>query len=125
LGLAWATVGIVVLGPNATTLFDPGCTAGKDAIFNSIDAMNADLDKPADPSNNAAITTDVQSFVAKLNAAADQADNDQVRQAIHAVSSDFSALLTDVNKGIEPGQGALDKLTSDAGKIDQYCTIGG
>lgn len=116
LAIAGVIVSVVVIGGSTalvlaaanSTVADPGCTAGKEAILNS--ANNAD------PSN-------LQTVIDELNAAAAKAKHDDVRDAMKAIADDY----TQVQNGTKTGQmpaGILDKVKADAQKVDDLCTIG-
>lgn len=109
-----ATVGAVVFalnsGTNLTTIADPGCTAGKDAIF----AL------PSTPT-----VADVQKAATGLNEAAAKAQNSQVRDAMTATADDYTQIVTALNDGQQPSASLQAKLDSDLRQIDALCSVGG
>jgi hypothetical protein len=99
----------LVVVASQSTLADPGCTTGKDAIINN------------------ASSTEVNSLQATLdglNAAAAKAKHANVRAAMQALAADYQAMITAVKTGNMPA-GLSDKVTTDAAAIDSLCTIGG
>jgi hypothetical protein len=92
----------------SSTVLDPGCTDGKAAIL------------AFDPSADA---TDFQATIDALNAAADKAKNDEVRDAMRALAKDYA----DMKKGIETGQlpdDIVGRVATDAQRVDDLCTVG-
>jgi hypothetical protein len=100
-----STVAYVALS-NATVL-DPGCTDGKAAIL------------AFDPSGDPA---DMQKTIDDLNAAADKAKDEGVRDAMRALAKDYA----DMKKGMETGQlpdDIVSRVAQDAAAVDALCTI--
>lgn len=98
---------IVVAAANSTVA-DPGCTSGKQAILDN--ASNTD-------------PTNLQPVIDQLNAAAAKAKHADVRNAMKAIADDY----TQVQNGTKTGQmppGILDKIKTDAQKVDDLCTVG-
>ena len=100
---------VVVTKINNSTIADPACANGKNAILN-----NSQSDLTPDK---------VQSIISGLNAAAAEAKHDDVRTAMKAASADYSQLLQAMKTG-NPPAGLEDKLTTDLNAIDDLCTIG-
>jgi hypothetical protein len=104
--MAGSTAAYIAL--SSSTVLDPGCTDGKAAILAS--------DVTAGPAA-------LQTTVDDLNAAADKAKNEEVRDAMRALAKDYA----DMKKGMETGQlpdDILGRITADAATIDQLCTVG-
>ena len=102
-------VGIFVVAKVVnSTVADPGCVDGKQAI---LDGGNA-----ADPAS-------LQKVVDGLDAAAAKAKNDDVKTAMTALSGDYKQLLNGLKTGQMPA-GLEAKVTADANRIDELCTIG-
>jgi phosphotransferase system glucose/maltose/N-acetylglucosamine-specific IIC component len=99
--------GIAVYAVSQSTVADPGCTAGKEAILNG----------PAQPSQD-----QLQKMADDLNAAAAKAKHDNVRDAMKALAADYTSLLDGLKSGNVPA-GIVDKVGADAQKIDDLCTI--
>jgi hypothetical protein len=95
--------GSLIFAVSKSTIADPGCVAGKQAI----------LDGAAKPD---------QALIDKLNAAAAKAKHDNVRQAMTALANDYKSLLDGAKTGNIPA-GIVDKVGTDAQKIDDLCTI--
>ena len=116
LAIAGLVISLVVMAGSATayvvlsssTVLDPGCRDGKAAII------------AFDPSGDAAA---FQATVDALNAAADKAKNKDVADAMRALAKDYA----DMKKGAETGQlpdGIVGRVTDDAARVDQLCTVG-
>jgi len=104
--MAGATTAIV-LAANST-LADPGCTTGKQAILDNAGSMDqASLQKTIDG----------------LNDAAAKAKHDNVRDAMKALSDDYTKVQQAL-KGGELPEGITAKITTDAQKIDELCSVG-
>ncbi|GII25228.1 DUF4190 domain-containing protein [Planosporangium mesophilum] len=117
-----ASIAIVVaifatVGKNVATVTDPGCVSGKEAITKAASAPTS-----TDPDTTKA---QLQAAVDELNAAAAKAEHDNVRQAMKALADDYSAIVTAINTGTTPASDLMDKVETDANKIDELCTIGG
>jgi len=97
----------VVLAANSTVA-DPGCVAGKAAILDGANNIDA---------NSLKTTAD------DLNAAAAKAKHDNVRAALTALADDYTQLRDAITTGDIPA-GLQDKITADAATIDSLCTIG-
>jgi hypothetical protein len=105
------------VGKNVTTVADPGCTSGKDAIMKMASAPSS--------SEPETMKAQLQTVINELNTAAAKAKHDNVRDAMKAVADDYSQLVKAFNTGTEPPADLMDKITTDANKIDELCTIGG
>jgi hypothetical protein len=123
LGFTFSAIGLVILimvgviiGKNVGTLADPGCAKGKEAILSSTDMPTNDA---------AALRAKLQNVVTGLNAAADTADHDNVRQALKAVSDDYAALVKALDTGTSPPADLETKTERDGNRVDELCTIGG
>lgn len=101
---------------NITTIADPGCTKGKDVIL-----ADADLGGGTDPT---VMKTKLQSLISGLDKAAAAAEHDDVKAAMTALSADYTALLKGLNTGQMPAD-LTTKVSTDANKIDELCTLGG
>ena len=101
-------VGVLVFAVSQSTVADPGCTAGKQAII--------DGSKTVTPAT-------LRTTIDGLNAAAAKAKHDDVRDAMKALADDYSQLLTAMTTGTIP-PGIEDKANTDVAKIDSLCTIG-
>jgi hypothetical protein len=117
-----ASIAIVVaifatVGKNVATVADPGCVAGKEAITKAASAPTS-----TDPE---ATKAQLQTAIDELNAAATKAEHDNVRQAMKALADDYSAIVRAINTGTVPPSDLMDKVQTDANKIDELCTIGG
>lgn len=97
----------IVYALSKSTIADPGCVAGKEAILNS----------PQQPDEKS-----LQGMIDDLNAAAAKAKHDDVRKAMTALASDYKSLLDGMKTGKLP-DGIVDKVTADGQKIDDLCTI--
>jgi hypothetical protein len=91
------------------TVADPGCIAGKAAIFKmgndpTLDSINA--------------------TIAELNAASTKAKDDKVRAAFKTLADDYTKLIADAKAGKAPDAAAMDKVTADEQAVDELCTIG-
>jgi phosphotransferase system glucose/maltose/N-acetylglucosamine-specific IIC component len=106
--LIMAGIVVVVVFASQSTVADPGCTAGKQAII--------------DGSKNVTPAT-LKTTIDGLNAAAAKAKHDDVRNAMKALADDYSKLLTGMTTGTIP-PGTEDKANADVDKIDSLCTIG-
>jgi hypothetical protein len=98
----------VILAVSNSTIIDPGCTAGKQAILDQ--AANGD---PAS----------LQKTIDALNAAAAKAKHANVRDAMKTVADDYTQVQNATKTGKLP-DGLLDKIKADGDKIDSLCTIG-
>lgn len=117
-GLAIAGVIISVLAIGAvvtvfalvsqSTALDPGCTDGKQAIFDS--------GASTDPAG-------LQTTVDSLRAAAAKSGDDDVRAAMNALADDYAQLATGIESGTMP-EGLDAKIDADAARIDELCTPG-
>jgi hypothetical protein len=99
--------GALVYVASQSTLLDPGCTAGKEAVLSS-GTEPVSFQKASDD----------------LKAAAAKAKNDDVRQAMTTMADDYSKLVTGMKTGEIPA-GLEAKVTADAERIDELCTLGG
>jgi len=106
--IGWVVVIAAVFFVANSTVADPGCTEGKNAIINNSTNIDA---------------ASLQKTVDQLNAAAAKAKHDNVRDAVKAMANDYSQLLTAVKTGNVP-PGLTDKVTKDGEKLDSLCTIG-
>lgn len=97
----------IVVAVSKSTVADPGCVSGKAAI----------LKAPQQPDQ-----ASLQGMIDDLNAAAAKAKHDNVRNAMKALADDYSSLLSGIKSGNVPA-GIVDKVTTDAQKIDDLCTI--
>ncbi|MFG1997037.1 DUF4190 domain-containing protein [Actinoplanes sp. NPDC048988] len=104
-----ASAGAVIYSLSKSTVIDPGCTAGKAAIFK--------LDANATPAT-------LDTAIAELNAAADKAKNDDVRKAMKTLADDYTKLMADAKAGKAPDNVAMQRITADGQAIDDLCTIG-
>ena len=95
------------LALSSSTVLDPGCTDGKAAIL------------AYDPSGDAA---DLQSTIDDLNAAADKAKNDEVRDAMRALAKDYADMKTGIETGKLPDD-IVGRVAADAAKVDELCTV--
>jgi hypothetical protein len=102
-----STTALVVAASNST-LADPGCTAGKDAILSGASSSDANS---------------IQTTIDGLNAAAAKAKHDNVRNAMKALADDYSKMLAGVKAGNIP-DGLTEKISDDATTIDSLCTFG-
>ena len=117
LAIAGIIVSVVIIGGVSalvaaavnSTVADPGCTAGKDAILQSSSTPDAAA---------------LQKTIDGLNAAAAKAKHDDVRAAMKALADDYTQLLSGTKTGNIPA-GIVDKVTADGAAIDKLCTIGG
>jgi phosphotransferase system glucose/maltose/N-acetylglucosamine-specific IIC component len=100
-------VGSLIYAVSKSTVADPGCVAGKEAI----------LKGPSQPDQ-----AQLQSMIDDLNAAAGKAKHDNVRDAMKALANDYTSLLNGIKSGKVPA-GIVDKVTADGQKIDDLCTI--
>ena len=103
--MAGSTAAYIAL--SNSTVLDPGCTDGKAAI------LAAD---PTDPKG-------MQTTIDALNAVADKAKDEDVRDAMRALADDYA----DMKKGLETGQipdDIIGRIAADAATIDQLCTVG-
>ena len=106
--MAGGIIGIAALANS--TVADPGCTDGKNAILS---ASNASVDAAS-----------LQKTIDALNAAAAKAKHDDVRDAMKALANDYTKVL-DVAKTGKSSPDLLDQISKDGEKIDSLCTIGG
>ncbi|XVU22485.1 hypothetical protein ACQPZJ_35165 [Actinoplanes sp. CA-054009] len=104
-----ASAGALIYSLSKSTVIDPGCTAGKAAIFK----LGA---------NPAPATLDTA--IAELNAAAAKAKNDDVRDAMKTLADDYAKLMADAKAGKAPDNAAVQRIGADAQAIDDLCTIG-
>jgi phosphotransferase system glucose/maltose/N-acetylglucosamine-specific IIC component len=100
-------VGSIIFAISKSTVADPGCVAGKEAILNA----------PKEPDDKA-----LQGMIDDLNAAAAKAKHDDVRNAMTALATDYKSLLDGIKTGKVP-DGVLDKVGADGQRIDDLCTI--
>jgi phosphotransferase system glucose/maltose/N-acetylglucosamine-specific IIC component len=100
-------IGSIIYAISRSTVADPGCVAGKEAI----------LSAPKEPDQKA-----LQGMVDDLNAAAAKAKHDDVRNAMKALADDYTSLLNGIKSGKVP-PGIIDKVGTDGQKIDDLCTI--
>lgn len=104
--MAGSTAAYIAL--SNSTVLDPGCTDGKAAILAS------------DPAGG---PEEMQTTIDALNAAADKAKDEDVRDAMRALAGDYA----DMKKGLETGQvpdDIIGRIAADAATIDQLCTVG-
>lgn len=115
--LIMAGTGLVVatLGKNATTVADPGCVSGKQAI----------LDNKVDATDAATLKTQLQTVINGLNSASGKAKHDNVRNAMTKLSGDYNELLQAVNNGTQPAADLQSRIDADAQAVDSLCTLGG
>lgn len=106
---------VATVGKNVATVVDPGCTSGKDVIMSTA-SMSSDPDQ---------VKSQLQKTIDGLHAASAKAKHNDVRDAMNALADDYSQLLQSVDTGTQPAAGLDAKLTADANKIDELCTIGG
>jgi len=95
---------VYVVGSKVSTLVDPGCTTGKAAI----------TDNTAKVSDPASIKEGLKATVDGLSSAAAKASHDNVRNAMTALSDDYSKLLQAVESGTAPASIARRLASSDA-----------
>jgi hypothetical protein len=115
LAIAGVIISLIIMGGgiaigvalSKSTVADPGCVSGKQAILNA----------PKDPDQNS-----LQKMIDDLNAASAKAKHDDVRNAMKALADDYSSLLSGIKSGNIPA-GIVDKVSVDAQKIDDLCTI--
>jgi hypothetical protein len=100
-------VGSLVFAVSKSTVVDPGCVAGKEAIVNA----------PAQPDEKS-----LQGMIDDLNAAAAKAKHDNVRDAMKTLADDYTTLLNGIKAGNPPAN-IVDKIGADGQKIDDLCTI--
>lgn len=108
---AWTGLLVLVLH-KAATILDSGCTTGKAAL----------LDNSEKVSNPATLQDGLKATIAGLNSAADKSSNAEVRDAMRALSDDYSKLLASVQSGVAADSSLNSKLTTDAAKIDSLCS---
>jgi hypothetical protein len=99
---------VAIIAVSKSTVADPGCTAGKQAIIEGSKSVTP---------------TTLRATIDGLNAAAAKANHDDVRNAMKALAGDYSQLLTAMTTGTIP-PGIEDKANTDVAKIDSLCTIG-
>ena len=104
--MSGAIVAVVTL--SNSTLADPGCTTGKNAILTNAGGVD-------DPKA-------LQSMIDGLNKAATEAKHDNVRDAMKALADDYAALQKGVSTGELPPD-IMTKVTADAQKIDELCSV--
>ncbi len=97
-----------VVSFSKSTVADPGCATGKQAII--------------DGSKNVTPAT-LQKTIDGLNLAAAKAKHADVRAAMQALAGDYTQLLAGMTTGKIPA-GIEDKANADGDKIDSLCTIG-
>jgi hypothetical protein len=107
------SVAIAKVVGNVATLADPGCTTGKAAI----------LDNQTKASDPATMKDGLQATIKGLNDGAAKARNADVRNAMKALSDDYTKLLTGLDTG-NADPGLLAKISQDAEQIDKLCTVG-
>jgi hypothetical protein len=100
---------VLIIAAANSTVADPGCIDGKNAIINNSATINEQT---------------LQKTVDELNAAAAKAKHDDVKAAVQAVADDYKQMLTAVKTGQVPPN-LLDKVSADGAKLDSLCTIGG
>lgn len=108
LGAAGAILSATVLN-NVKTVADPGCTAGKAAIFAMGD--NPTLDQ-------------IDKTIADLNAASAKAKDAEVKTAFKTLADDYNKIISEAKAGKAPDPAALTKIEADGAAIDKLCTIG-
>ena len=99
---------VVVVAASKSTVADPGCVAGKEAILNGA----------KDPSPDS-----LKSTINDLNAAAAKAKHSDVRDAMKTLADDYNTLLTGAANGKIPA-GIQTKIGADGDKIDSLCSFG-
>jgi hypothetical protein len=99
----------IVIAVSQSTVADPGCTSGKDAIFK--------IGENPTPAT-------METVIADLNAAADKAKNDDVRTAMKTLADDYAKMMADAKEGKAPTDATLQKIGADGDAIDNLCTIG-
>jgi hypothetical protein len=115
LAIAGLIISLIIMGGgiaigvalSKSTVADPGCVSGKQAILNA----------PQQPDQ-----ASLQGMIDDLNGAAAKAKHDNVRNAMKALADDYASLLSGIKSGNIPA-GIVDKVTVDAQKIDDLCTI--
>jgi hypothetical protein len=100
-------VGSLIFAVSKSTVADPGCISGKEAILNA----------PSQPDEKA-----LQGMIDDLNAAAAKAKHSDVRDAMKALANDYTTLLSGIKSGNPPAS-IIDKIGADGQKIDDLCTI--
>lgn len=103
-----ATTGLIIAASNST-LADPGCTTGKDAILHH----GANMTDP----------NEVQATIDGLNAAATKATHGNVRAAMKAMADDYGQIQQALNAGNMPSN-LETKIANDGATIDSLCTVG-
>jgi hypothetical protein len=114
-GLVAAGVAVAKYGGNLSTVVDPGCTAGKAAIFEGA--------KVTSSTDIAATRKSIEDTIAGLKDAAAKAKHDNVRDAMNALADDYTQLL----QGIDTGNISNDlaaRIAADGQTIDSLCTFG-
>jgi hypothetical protein len=106
-----------VVGKNAETLVDPGCSAGREAL--------TQFEAASQPADAAALEAQLQKGIDDMRAAAAKSEHDNVRAAMNAVADDFDQLLQAVKKGEQPPAELETKINSDGDKFDELCSLGG
>jgi len=100
-------VGSLIFAVSRSTVADPGCVAGKEAILNG----------PKAPDQ-----AQLQTMIDDLNKAAAKAKHDNVRDAMKALADDYTTLLNGIKSGNPPAD-IINKIGADGQKIDDLCTI--
>ena len=77
------------------------------------------------PNDQEAARAQLKSAMDGLNAAATEAKDAKVRDAMSALADDYRQILDAVAAGQPAPTGLDDKLGKDANRIDELCTIGG
>jgi len=113
--IAYGTVAVVfvLVADKVATLADPGCTTGKAAI----------LDNQTKASDPATMKDGLQATIKGLNDGAAKAHSADVRNAMKALSDDYTKLLAGLDTG-NADPGLLSKISQDAEQIDKLCTVG-
>ena len=112
LTIAYIAITVTVFSKVAA-LTDSGCTTGKAAILDN-------QTKAADP---ATMKDGIQATIKGLNDGAAKAHNADVRNAMKALSDDYTKLLAGLDTG-NADPGLLGKISQDAEQIDKLCTVG-
>lgn len=116
LAIAGLVISVLIMGGGAalgyalasSTVADPGCTAGKQAIIDGSKSTDA-----------AALKNTIDG----LTAAAAKAKHDNVRAAMKGLADDYSKFLDAAKTGNVPA-GMEAKIEADGKTIDSLCSIG-
>lgn len=108
---------VVLIGKEAKTLADPGCSIGKSAILDN-------ADKAGDASDITAFGNAVQATIDGLDKAAAKAKDKEVRTAMKDTADAYRAVLEGTKTG-NLTEEMTTKMTTTASRIDELCTIGG